>query len=122
MTFNTDTPGEENKSAEVSLGKGPALSIGSPINIRINELIEKAARKLKMQIQLELTPARTSTDADKIMFSGEGVPVSLVSMPLRYMHSPVEMGSLTDMQQIIDLLVETIAGLSGKEDLRPVLP
>jgi endoglucanase len=56
------------------------------------------------------------------MFSGEGVPVSLLSLPLRYMHSPVEMGSLNDIQQIIDLLVETIASLTGKEDLRPVLP
>ncbi len=122
VTFNTDTPGEDNKRAEVFLDKGPALSIGSPINVRINDLIEKAAKKLKMPLQLELTPARTSTDADKIMFSGEGVPVSLVSLPLRYMHSPVEMGSLKDMEQIIDLLVETIAGLTGKEDLRPTLP
>ena len=122
VTFNTDTPGEENKRAEVSLEKGPALSIGSPINVKINELIEKAAKKLKMPLQLELTPSRTSTDADKIMFSGDGVPVSLVSLPLRYMHSPIEMGSLKDMDQIIDLLVETIAGLSGKEDLRPIRP
>lgn len=122
VTFNTDTPGEETNRAEVFLDKGPALSVGSPINVKINELIEKAAKKLKMPIQFELTPSRTSTDADKIMFSGEGVPVSLVSLPLRYMHSPVEMGSLNDMDQIIDLLVETIASLTGKEDLRPVLP
>ncbi|HNX75868.1 MAG TPA: M28 family peptidase [Candidatus Rifleibacterium sp.] len=122
VTFNTDTPGEDSKRAEVLLDSGPALSIGSPINIKINELIEKAAKKMKMPYQLELTPARTSTDADKIMFSGDGVPVSLVSLPLRYMHSPVEMGSLHDMDQIIDLLVETIASLTGKEDLRPVLP
>lgn len=122
VTFNTDTPGEENKRAEVLLEKGPALSIGSPINPKINELIEKAAKKLKMPIQLELTPARTSTDADKIMFSGEGVPVSLVSLPLRYMHSPVEMASIKDIDQIIELLVETIANLTGKEELRPVLP
>ncbi len=122
VTFNTDTPGEDNKRAEVSLEKGPALSIGSPINVKINELIEKAAKKMKMPLQLELTPSRTSTDADKIMFSGDGVPVSLVSLPLRYMHSPVEMGSLKDMDQIIDLLVETIASLTGKEDLRPVRP
>jgi len=122
VTFNTDTPGEALKQAEVSLEKGPALSVGSPINVKINELLEKAAKKLKMPIQLELTPARTSTDADKIMFSGEGVPVALVSLPLRYMHSPVEMGSLKDMDQIIDLLAETIAALTGKEDLRPILP
>ena len=123
VTFNTDTPGEDSKKrAEVKLGGGPALSVGSPINPKINELLEKMAIKLKMPFQLELTPARTSTDADKIMFSGDGVPVALVSLPLRYMHSPVEMADLEDIDQIIDLLSETIAALTGKEDLRPVLP
>jgi endoglucanase len=123
VTFNTDTPGEDCKGrAEVFLGKGPALSTGSPINRRVNEIIEKAASKKKIPVQFELTPARTSTDADKIMFSGEGVPVALVSLPLRYMHSPIEMASLNDIDAVIDLLCETIAGLTGKEELRPTLP
>lgn len=123
VTFNTDTPGEDNrKSADIALGKGPALSIGSPVNTRINQIIEENARKSKIPIQLELTPARTSTDADKIMFSGEGVPVALLSLPVRYMHSPIEMASLEDIDAIIDLLSETIANLTGKEELRPVLP
>lgn len=123
VTFNTDTPGEDCKTrAEVLLEKGPALSIGSPVNTRVNEILEKNAKKLKMPIQLELTPGRTCTDADKIMFSGEGVPVALLSLPVRYMHSPIEMASLKDIDAIIKLLCETIANLTGKEELRPVLP
>ncbi len=120
VTFNTDLPEEESPHAPVYFNKGPAISVGSPINRKLNELIENTANKLKMLLQFELSTSRTYTDADKIMFSNDGVPVALVSLPLRYMHSPVEMASLTDITDIINLLVETITSLSGKEDLRPL--
>ncbi|HAE39206.1 MAG TPA: endoglucanase [Candidatus Riflebacteria bacterium] len=123
VTYNTDTPGEDAQNpSEILLGKGPALSVGSPINRRINELLEKSAKKLKMPLQFELTPGRTCTDADRIMFSGNGVPVALVSLPLRYMHSPIEMASIKDIDAVIELLSATIASLTGKEDLRPLKP
>ncbi len=121
VTFNTDSPGEEAPNrADVKVGGGPALSLGSAVNSRINEIIEKTAKKKKIPIQLELTPDKTSTDADKIHFSGRGVPVALVSLPVRYMHSPIELASMADIDAIIELLVETIAGLTGKENLKPV--
>lgn len=123
VTYNTDTPGEDAQNpSEVLLGKGPALSVGSPVNRRVNELLEKAAKKHKIPYQLELTPARTHTDADRIMFTGIGVPVALVSLPLRYMHSPIEMASMKDIEAVIELLTATIASLTGKEDLRPIKP
>ncbi len=121
VTFNTDTPSEASDTrAAVKLGKGPALSIGSPVNVRVNQLIEKVAGAKRIPLQLELTPFRTSTDADKIMFTGEGVPVSLLSLPVRYMHSPIEMASLKDMEAIISLLTELIAGMTGKENFCPL--
>ena len=86
----------------------------------MNEFIEKTAKKNKIKLQLELTPDRTSTDADKIHFSGEGVPVALVSLPVRYMHSPVELASLNDIEAIVSLMVETIASLTGKESFKPI--
>lgn len=123
VTFGSDTPGEDSvRPSDVFLGKGPVLSKGSPINMGINKLFEKAASRLKKNIQYELTPARTSTDADKIQFSGEGVPVALFSLPLRYMHSPIEIAAVKDIDNEIDILVEMIAKLTGKEDLRPVKP
>lgn len=121
VTFNTDSPGEESQNRpEVKIGAGPAISLGSAVNAKLNELLEKTAKKKKIKIQLELTPDRTSTDADKIHFSGEGVPVALVSLPVRYMHSPVELASLDDIEAIISLMVETIASLTGKESFKPV--
>ena len=85
-----------------------------------NELLEKAAKKLKMKLQYELSPGRTGTDADRMRYTGTGVPVALVSLPLRYMHSPVETVSYKDIDQEIDLLVEMIVGLTGKENLKPL--
>jgi endoglucanase len=122
VTYNSDSPGEDEKQrGAVHLGKGPVLSSGSPINKKINKLIEKAAKKLKLGLQYELTPMNTYTDADKIQFSGDGVPVALCSLPLRYMHSPIEVASMKDIENEINILVEMIAGLTGKEDLRPVI-
>jgi putative aminopeptidase FrvX len=120
VTFNTDLPNEESPHAPVAFNKGPAISVGSPINPKVNQLLEEAAGRLKMPFQIELATSRTYTDADKIMFSNDGVPVALVSLPLRYMHSPIEMASMQDMSDIINLLVEAITALTGKEDLRPL--
>lgn len=53
-------------------------------------------------------------------FTGRGVPVALVSLPLRYMHSPVETASLDDIEKEIDLLVDMIKGLTGEENLCPL--
>ena len=122
VTFDTEHPGANNSNGTVCLGKGAALSIGSPINIKIDELFEKTAKKRKIPYQIEITADRTHTDADKIMYSGEGVPVALVSLPVKYMHSPVEMADLNDIDKTVNLLVETLASMTGKEDLRPVKP
>jgi hypothetical protein len=56
------------------------------------------------------------------MFTGIGVPVALVSLPLRYMHSPIEMASKKDIEAVIDLLSATIAGLPGKKESAPTNP
>lgn len=71
-------------------------------------------------MQYEVTPRTTGTDADRIRFSGDGVPVALVSLPLRYMHSPSEVVSLEDVEKEIELLVAFIKNLSGDENLKPL--
>jgi len=121
VTFATDYPGvNKNKHGDVKLEKGPVLAKGAPINIKINKLLEATARKLKMDVQYELTPRMTGTDADRMRLTGRGVPVSLVSLPLRYMHSPVETASFKDIEEEIDLLVTMIADLTGEESLNPL--
>lgn len=121
VTFATDYPSmDQKKDGDVKLGAGPVLSKGSTINVKINNLLKAAAKEKKIDLQFELTPGRTGTDADKIRLTGKGVPVALVSLPLRYMHSPSEFVSIKDIDQEITLLVETIASLTGKENLKPL--
>lgn len=121
VTFATDAPGSDpKKDGSVKLGGGPVLAKGSLINYKINNLFTSAAEKLDLPVQWELTPRWTGTDADKMKFTGGGVPVALVSLPLRYMHSPSEVVNLKDIQMEIDLLAEMIQSLKGDENLKPL--
>ncbi|WP_188497112.1 M20/M25/M40 family metallo-hydrolase [Pullulanibacillus pueri] len=121
VTFATDYPGaNDGKSVDVKLDGGPVLAKGAPINIKVNKLLEKTAQNLKMDVQYELTPRNTGTDADRMRLTGKGVPIALVSLPLRYMHSPVETVSMKDLEQEIELLVETILSLNGNESVKPL--
>ncbi|WLR45948.1 M20/M25/M40 family metallo-hydrolase [Halobacillus litoralis] len=121
VTFATDYPGvNKNKHGDVRLDGGPVLAKGAPINRKINKLLENTAKTLEMDVQYELTPRMTGTDADKMRLTGKGVPVSLVSLPLRYMHSPVETVSVQDIEEEITLMVEMIKNMTGNESLNPL--
>ncbi|HEX6594489.1 MAG TPA: M20/M25/M40 family metallo-hydrolase [Bacillota bacterium] len=120
VTFATDYPGVNTKKyGDIKLENGPVLAKGAPIHLKINDLLERTAQQLKMNVQYELTPRLTGTDADRMRLTGRGVPVALVSLPLRYMHSPVETASFKDIEQEIQLLVKMIENLTGKESLNP---
>ncbi|WP_345244369.1 M20/M25/M40 family metallo-hydrolase [Pontibacillus salipaludis] len=121
VTFATDYPYvNKNKHGDIKLEGGPVLAKGAPINIKINRLLEEAARSKGMSVQYELTPRMTGTDADKMRLTGKGVPISLVSLPLRYMHSPVETASIQDIDEEIELLVTMIENMTGQESLNPL--
>jgi putative aminopeptidase FrvX len=121
VTFATDYPGvNKNKHGDIRLDGGPVLAKGAPIHYKLNNILEETARKNNINVQYELTPRVTGTDADRMRLTGKGVPVSLVSLPLRYMHSPVETASLQDIEDEITLITEMILSLDGKENLKPV--
>lgn len=121
VTFATDAPGSNpKKDGDVKLGEGAVISIGSQINKKINKLIKDTAKKYDYKLQVELTPRGTGTDADKMRFAGKGVPVALLSLPLRYMHSPSEVVNLDDIDEEINLLVDMIKDLTGNESLNPL--
>ncbi|MFC4387178.1 M20/M25/M40 family metallo-hydrolase [Gracilibacillus marinus] len=121
VTFATDYPSvNKRKHGDIKLGSGPVLAKGAPINRKLNQLLENTAKQLNMPLQYELTPRYTGTDADKMRLTGNGVPISLVSLPLRYMHSPVETASIRDIEAEITLLVEFLSSLTGEESLKPV--
>ncbi|MFC7063926.1 M20/M25/M40 family metallo-hydrolase [Halobacillus seohaensis] len=121
VTFATDYPGvNKNKYGDITLEGGPVLAKGAPINRKINQLLESSAKELNMKVQYELTSRATGTDADRMRLTGKGVPVSLVSLPLRYMHSPVETASIQDIDEEIELLVFMIENMSGNESMNPL--
>jgi endoglucanase len=105
VTHATDCPGIEKKQhGDVKLGAGPVLSRGSAINNSVFGLLVEAAEAEKIPYTLQAAPKWTGTDADAIFTAHRGVATGLVSVPLRYMHSPNEMIALSDVEQAARLL------------------
>lgn len=112
VTHATDTPGINHKEhGLVKLGKGPSVQHGGPNHPKIVEFIEKVAKSNEIELQHEATSVRTGTDTDSIFYQKTGIPSALISLPLRYMHSPVETASIKDVETLIDLMTESVLAL-----------
>ena len=120
VTYTSDNCGISiAESGDISLGKGPVLCNNPTVHKKLNACLRSCAEKLGMNLQTEAASGRTGTDGDTIHLTGIGVPFALVSIPLRYMHNPAEVGSLKDIQECIDLLAEFLTACSQDMDLRP---
>jgi len=105
VTFATDQPGIElGPITEHGLGSGPVIVRGTILHPRVFELLHQAAEEEEMSFTVESTGRGTGTDADAIHLSRAGIPTGLVSVPLRYMHSPVELARLDDMDAAARLI------------------
>jgi endoglucanase len=112
VTHATDSPGiDQREHGQIKLGSGPTVQHGGANHPKLVELIEKAAEKNKIDVQHEATSVRTGTDTDSIFYQRTGIPSALVSVPIRYMHSPVETASLKDLKQLIDLMAESVLSM-----------
>jgi endoglucanase len=108
----TDHPDCDNrKYGETKLGGGPIICRGPNTNPKIHARLLKAAKKLKIPFQLDADPRPTGTDARAIQMARSGVATGLVSIPLRYMHTPSEVVDLEDVENCVKLLVEFAKGL-----------
>ena len=98
VTHATDAPGVDPKELGAhEFGSGPVIQRGSIINPRVFELLHAAAEAEGIPFTVSASARRTGTDADAIHLTRAGVPTGVVSIPLRYMHSPVEMVQLDDV-------------------------
>lgn len=119
VTFATDYPSADKKKVgDIVMGKGPVLSRGANISPIVFEGIKAAATKAKLSVQFEGAPGGTGTDANAIQLTRAGVATGLVSIPNRYMHSPVEVCSLKDLENAAKLLAEYCASIPEDIDLR----
>ncbi|MFP4382326.1 MAG: M42 family metallopeptidase [Candidatus Sumerlaeia bacterium] len=118
--FAMDHPeSEPKKMGDTKIEGGPILHRGPNINPVLGADLEKKAVTLKMPYQMVAEPRGTGTDANAIQLARGGVAAGLVGIPNRYMHSPVEMISLKDLDNIIKLLTEFLASHPAKKDYRP---
>ncbi len=104
VTYCSDYGDKETAEAgTVTLGGGPVLCNSPTVAKKMNDKMEACGADLQIPIQRE---AAGGTDGDRIHFSGEGVPLVLVSIPLRYMHTPAEVADLKDVEGCIELIAE----------------
>ena len=118
--FSSDHPDTNpKKTGEVKLGDGPVLHRGPNINPILEKDLFKIAKAKKIAYQVTAEPRGTGTDANAMQLSRGGAATALLSIPNRYMHTPVEVISLDDMDGAVKLLVEFLAAHPAKRDYRP---
>jgi endoglucanase len=118
VTHATDAPGmDEKETGSHALGSGAVIGRGSTLSPHVFELLCETAERLKIPYTIEASGRRTGTDADAIQISKAGIPTGLVSIPLRYMHSPVEMVDLGDLEAVVTLVAGFAESLDGELDL-----
>jgi putative aminopeptidase FrvX len=118
VTHATDAPGvDEKEIGSHPFGSGPAIGRGSTLSPKVFELLVETAEAEGIVYSISASGRGTSTDADVLQISRAGIPTGLVSIPLRYMHSPVEMVDLGDVEATVELLAAFGRRLSRDWDL-----
>jgi putative aminopeptidase FrvX len=119
VTFATDAPGSDEKElGSHKFGSGPVIQRGSTLDPTVYELIQAAADAEGIPYTVAASARYTGTDADAFHRSRGGIPSAVVSIPLRYMHSPVEMVQLDDVENAAKLIAAFARRLEPDLDLR----
>ena len=120
VTFATDAPGVEKKElGEHSLGGGPVLGRGSSVHPLVFERLVEVAEREGIPYTIAAQARYTATDADAIYLSRSGVATGLISVPNRYMHSPNEVVSRSDLEQTARLIAAFVRDLREEDDFVP---
>ncbi len=120
VTFATDVPGIDKKRlGEMKVGAGPVIARGPNVNPKIFELLVKTAEKEKIPFQIEAISRGTGTDANIMQLTKSGVATGLVSIPNRYMHTPVELVDIKDLENAAKLIAAFVVKLDKKTDFIP---
>jgi endoglucanase len=118
----TDSPGITHaQHGHFKMGAGPKIAIGSAMQPEVVERLLKTAERLSIPLQRGAVPGSSGTDTDSIFLAAGGIPCGLVSFPIRYMHTTVEMGHLRDLEQIAQVFAGFCEGLTGRERFAPTL-
>ena len=122
VTFSTDPPGHNLKElGKHPTGSGPVIMRGSTLHPHVFELLYETAEAHDIPFTVDVSGRVTGTDADAIHLSKAGVPTGVVAIPLRYMHSPVELVELTDVRNAARLIAAFAQRLGPGTSFEPEL-
>jgi tetrahedral aminopeptidase len=120
VTSATDHPnGQVQKEGEIKIGAGPVILKGANANVHVVKLLIDTACEENIPYQIKASARATNTDANVMQLSRKGVATGLVSVPLRYIHTPTELISLEDVENTIKLLVGFTKRIFPEIDFRP---
>lgn len=116
VTHDTTTPMiDQKKEGSVKNGNGPVIAYAPAVQQKLRDLIIETALEKRIPIQRSALSRATGTDTDAFAYSNGGVASALISLPLRYMHTTVEMVHVDDVENVIKLIYETLLKIKGKE-------
>ncbi|MES2279483.1 MAG: M42 family metallopeptidase [Bacteroidota bacterium] len=119
VTHDTQTP-MINKitQGDLACGRGPVVSYAPAVQNNLNKLLIATAEKAGIPFQRQASSRSTGTDTDAFAYSNGGVPSALISLPLRYMHTTVEMIHKEDVDNVISLIYEVLLNIENGQDFR----
>tara|TARA_E500000178_G_scaffold167122_1_gene166531 strand:- start:2448 stop:3536 length:1089 start_codon:yes stop_codon:yes gene_type:complete len=116
VTHDTTTPMiNQKKQGAVKNGDGPVIAFAPAVQQRLRDLITDTAENKNIPYQRSALSRATGTDTDAFAYSNGGVPSALISLPLKYMHTTVEMVHKDDVENVIKLIYETLLNIKGQE-------
>lgn len=119
VTHDTSTPMiDKVRHGDVKSGKGPSLTTGPAVHNKLLGLVTKTAEEQEIPFQREAASRSTGTDTDAFAYSNMGVPSCLISLPLRYMHTTVEMAHIDDVENVIKLIFESLQKIEDGHEWR----
>lgn len=119
VTHDTQTPMiSKITQGDLACGKGPVVSYAPAVQSNLNKLLIKAAEKNNIPFQRQASSRSTGTDTDAFAYSNDGVVSALISLPLRYMHTTVEMVHKEDVDNVIRLIYEALLDIKAGQDFR----
>ncbi len=116
VTHDTTTPMIEKKvQGHCEMGKGPVIAYAPAVQQKLRDLITDTAEQHKIPFQRAALSRATGTDTDAFAYSNSGVASALISLPLRYMHTTVEMVHRDDVENVIKLIYESLLKIKNGE-------
>ncbi len=119
VTHDTGTPHMNSKKlGDVKCGKGPSVTYAPAVHNKLLALILETAEENNINIQREAASRSTGTDTDAFAYANGGTPSALISLPLRYMHTTVEMADKADVEDVIRLILFTLQKLESGQSFK----